>query len=176
MDPDFVLHRLKLGDKEAFNFIFRNYYRGLVLFAMDFVRDQDKAEEIVEGVFIKLWEDRDKIVVHTSLKSYLLRSVQNKCLDIIKHEKIREKYSTSLLGNPSGREDENGFISYELKEKIEITVNSLPGKTKEIFKMSRFENKKYREIAEALNISVKTVEASMGKALAILRKELKDWL
>lgn len=175
MYQDFLFHKLKIGDEDAFNFIFRDYYAGLVLFAMDFIPDQDKAEEIVQGVFVKLWEDREKIIIHTSLKAYLLRSVQNKCLDNIKHRQIRKKYEGVLLRESITGKSENDFLSYELKEKIEEAVNNLPEKARKIFRMSRFGNKKYREIAEALNISIKTVEANIGKALAILRKELKDW-
>jgi len=176
MDQDFILHKLKTGDEDSFNFIFRNYYRGMVVFAMEYIPDKDKAEEIVQGVFVKLWEERETIQIKVSLKSYIFKAVQNRCLDAIKHNNIKKRAEGEIIASASSSENENGFFSYDLYEKAESSINNLPETVKKIFKMSRYENKKYGEIAESLNISIKTVEANIGKALRILRKELKDWL
>jgi len=176
MNQDFILHKLKAGDEDSFNFIFSNYYRGMVLFAMDYIPDQDKAEEIVQGIFVKLWEDREKIEIKNSLKSYIFKTVQNKCLDNIKHNNIRIKVEGDIFASASSQTAENDFLSFDLHEKVEFSINNLPETVKKIFKMSRFENKKYREIADTLNISIKTVEANIGKALSILRQDLKDWI
>ena len=176
MYPDFILHKLKAGDKEAFEFIFRQYYQGLVVFALDFVPDKDKAEEIVQGIFVKLWEEKDKIVITSSVKSYLFRAVQNKCLDHIKHDKIQKKYEKDLMEKNLTSKTDNDILTFELKERIENAIEDLPENIRKVFRMSRYENKKYNEIAKAMNISVKTVEARIGKALAILRHDLKDWL
>jgi len=175
-DQEFVLRKLKAGDEDSFNFIFNNYYRGMVLFAMDYITDQDKAEDIAQGVFIKIWEDREKIEVKTSLRSYIFKSVQNRCLDYIKHNNIRKRTEKYIINSEPSYIYENDYLSFDLLEKAESSINNLPDAVKKIFKMSRFENKKYREIADSLNISIKTVEANIGKALRTLRKDLEDWL
>jgi RNA polymerase sigma-70 factor (ECF subfamily) len=174
MDQDFILHKLKIGDKDSFDFIFRNYYPGMVVFAMEYIPDKDKAEEVVQGVFVKLWEDREKIEIKVSLKSYIFKVIQNKCLDTIKHNSIKKRVESEVIAKSSI--SENDFFSYNLYEKAEQSINNLPDTVKKIFKMSRYENKKYGEIANSLNISIKTVEANIGKALRILREDLKDWL
>ncbi len=176
MNSDFILIKLQLGDKDAFDFIFKEYYKNLVWFAFDFIQDKYIAEEFVQGVYVKLWEEREKIVIVTSLKAYLYKSVQNKCLDYIKHGKIKHRYEQMVQKKASDISSENAFFSFELKEKIDEAIEHLPAKTKEIFKLNRYGNKKYKEIAELLSISVKTVEAHIGKALSALRLELKDWL
>lgn len=176
LDSNFILRKLKEGDKEAFDFIFREYYQNLVWFAMEFILDKDKAEEFVQGVFVKFWQEREKIVIVTSLKAYLNKSVQNKCLDFIKHSKIKKEYEELSHNGNKTEWAENDFLTYELRAKIKDAVDRLPEKTRVIFKLSRYENKKYREISEELTISVKTVEAHMGKALATLRGELNEWL
>ena len=176
MNSEFIFFKLKQGDKDAFDFIFREYYQSLVRFAMGFIQDQDKAEEFVQGIFVKLWEGKKEIVITTSLKAYLYKSVQNKCLDSIKHDKIRHRHEQNIQYYIETQTGENAYSSIELQEKIEGAINHLPEKTREIFRLSRYSNKKYKEIAELLNISVKTVEAHIGKALSVLRKELDDWL
>lgn len=176
MNSEYILYKLKQGDKDAFDFIFKEYYKNLVWFAMDFIQGQDKAEEFVQGVYVRLWEERDKIEIVTSLKAYLYKSVKNKCLDYIKHVNVKNRYEQMVQDKASDISSENAFFSFELKERIDEAIEHLPTKTKEIFKLNRFGNKKYREIAELLNISVKTVEAHIGKALSFLRKELNDWL
>jgi len=176
LDSRFILRKFKEGDKEAFDFIFREFYQNLVWFAMEFILDKDKAEELVQGVFVKFWQERESIVIVTSLKAYLNRSVKNKCLDLIKHSKIKKGYEELAPGASKIEWTENDFSTFELRAKIKDAVDLLPEKTRVIFKLSRDENKKYKEISEELNISVKTVEAHMGKALALMRRELNDWL
>ena len=175
MYKDFILYKLQSGDEDAFRYVFNNYYRGLVLVAMNYTKDQDQAEDIVQGVLVKLWEEREKIVIRTSLESYLVKMVRNKCLDSIKHEQIHKKYESVIRGKEEPVEERFAFLTRELKKRIEEAVNNLPEKAGKVFRMSRYDNKKYREIAEEMNMSVKTVESYMGKALRILREELKDW-
>ena len=138
----------------------------------------DKAEEAVQGIFVKLWSEREKIKITTSLKTYLQKSVQNKCLDILKHKKIVQDYADKTANNPGSQSGNNeDLILYtELKEKIEYSINNLPENCREIFKMSRYGGLKYTEIAQKLDISVKTVEAQIGKALKKLRDDLKEYM
>jgi len=176
MDQDFIIYKLKTGDEDSFTFIFNKYYKGLVLFALDFVPDRDKAEEIVQGVFVKLWENREKLEIKTSFKSYLLKSVQNKCFDYIKHHKIKRNFEDAFIKKAQAFQAANDYISYDFIESVEKAIDKLPERTGQIFRLSRYEYMKYKEIAEQMNISVKTVEASIGTALQQLRKDLRDWL
>ncbi len=176
MERDFISYKLRTGDEEAFNFIFNNYYEGLVLFALGFINDRDQAEEIVQGVFVKIWENHKTLDIKISIKSYLLKAVQNSCYDYIKHHKIKTKFEELFSQKTIKDEITNDYFSSNLIGRIDTAINNLPEKTGRIFRMSRFENMKYKEIAEQLNISIKTVEANIGKALQQLRIDLKDWL
>ncbi|MBA7586738.1 hypothetical protein ES708_28743 [subsurface metagenome] len=148
------------------------------MYAKEFTEDLDTAEEIVQGFFVKFWTEREQIRITSSIKAYLVKSVRNKCLDFLKHRKIMYKHNKEIQKEPPDIVDEGEevIMTYELKEKIENSINALHGNCREIFKMSRYEGKKYREIAGELGISVKTVEAQIGKALKKLREELNDFL
>jgi len=176
MRDDYFFRQIKKGDREAFEHLFTRYYRGLVICALHYVRSVDVAEDIVQDVFFKLWKDRKKIVLHTSMRSYLSVAVKNKSLDHIKHYVIRNKAENDILRNESNPEGSGLNVTFDLIERIEKTINTMPEQVRNVFIMSRYESKKYKEIAEILGISVKTVEASVGKALRILREALRDWI
>ena len=165
-------------DKPAFEILFRSFFPGLVLFAQKYVPDQDTAKEIVHNVFINLWEKREKIDSSTSLKSYLFTSVQNRCLNFIRDQKKFDKDGTLLekLEHRGYTEATGRLEEQELEQRIYDALQELPQKCREIFTMNRFEELKYAEIAEKLNISIKTVETQMSKALKILREKLIDYL
>jgi RNA polymerase sigma-70 factor, ECF subfamily len=167
---------MREGDKDAFERLFKTYYAPLVLFARTFIADRDESEEMVQGFFMKLWEDREKIDITISVKSYLFRAVRNRCLNQLKHEKIKQEYQSAIQNLPlSEKSLEPFFMEIGLIEKIEKSIALLPPRRKEIFLMSREQGLKYREIAEQLNISVKTVETQMGQALKDLREQLKTY-
>ncbi len=170
--------RVKKGDIKSFEVIFKEYYEKLVEYAFIHLKDIDNAEEVVQDLFYQLWNKREKLEISTSLKSYLFRSVHNNCLLRIQHEMIKHKYEDYIRSKDSHYSPEP--IDYlkagELDEKIEQTIESLPERTKSIFKMNRFDGLKYQEIAEKLSISIKTVEANMGKALKALRISLKEYI
>jgi len=107
----FLLSKLSKGDEDAFNCIFKMYYKGLVLYANKFLMDRDKAEETVQGIFVKLWSDREYIKITTSLKTYLQKSVQNKCLDILKHKKIVRDHMEKTEKHPIIQPGENEFLN-----------------------------------------------------------------
>ncbi len=135
------------------------------------------AEEITGEVFIVLWEKREQLSETTSLNAYLYKSIQNKCLNYIKHQKVENLYFNYLQKNnlldACADEIENGFNDKELARQIKSAVESLPEKCRQVFIMSRYEDMKYKDIALKLDISVKTVERHMGIALERLRKILK---
>jgi RNA polymerase sigma-70 factor, ECF subfamily len=134
------------------------------------------AEEIVQELFVRLWEKREDTHIETSVKNYLFRAVKNHCLNYIRHSKIKDEYFriSSVGTNIFSEEDYDSQT--ELMQKIEESIASLPEKRREIFRLSRQEGLKYREIAAKLNVSIKTVETQMGFAIKSLREMLKDFL
>ncbi len=171
-----LFEKIKKGDEKAFERLFHTYYSHLCLFAEHYVRNQAEAEEIVQDIFVRLWENRKRIVIATSVKNYLFRSVKNRSLNFLQHKKIETRYAEELLSEAEqNTPDDTGFIESELLHKIEESIKSMPEKRQEIFRLSREEGLKYREIAEKLDISIKTVETHMGLAIKTLRDKLKQF-
>ena len=168
--------QIKKGNKSSFEELFKTYYAPLCLFARNYINDPDECEEIVQGFFMKLWDDRAKIDITTSLKSYLFSSIRNRCLNQIKHEKIKQEYQAEVINKSSvDSYSSNYFMEVDLMNKINESINSLPKRRREIFILSREHGLKYREIAEQLGISIKTVETQMGQARKDLRAKLKNY-
>jgi RNA polymerase sigma-70 factor (family 1) len=169
---------LREGNELVFESIFKNYYERLCNYANTFINDITEAEEMVQGTFMTLWEKHDVIDVHTSLKSYLYRAVHNNCLNHIKHTHIKREYNSEYLhyADIEYEQVSNELMGKELELKINTAINSLPPQCRTVFKMSRYENLTYNEIAEKMGISVKTIENHMIKALRTLRVELKEYL
>ena len=164
-------------DESMFELLFKTHFQHLFNFAFQFVSDADIAKDIAQNVFVKLWEQRNNIDTQKSIKSYLFTSVRNSCINHIRDHK---KYNSSildveLLQMDSGINIDN--LEYnELEKKINEILGSLSYKCRKVFEMSRFENKKYKDIAIELDISEKTVEAHMSRALKSLREQLKEYL
>jgi RNA polymerase sigma-70 factor (ECF subfamily) len=172
-----LFEKIKKGDEKAFEKLFRHYYPHLCLYATQILKNASAAEEIVQELFVRLWEKRKETEVETSLKNYLLRAVKNQCLNYIKHSQIKNEYSRKILAENEPVSTEYDFESQtELFRKIEESISELPEKRQEIFRLSRQEGLKYREIATKLNISPKTVETQMGLAIKTLREKLRDFL
>jgi RNA polymerase sigma-70 factor (ECF subfamily) len=173
-----LISKLKSGDISAFSTIFSSYYRDLVFFASRYTRDHENAEEIVQDTFVKIWENHKFIEIDVSLKSYLLKAVQNKCIDMIRHNKIKNAHNRHVLENSlqNNYETDNYVLFSELQEQLGIALNNLPEELSYAFTMSRNKGLKYDEIAKSLNVSVRTIEVRIGKALHILRYQLKEYL
>ncbi len=169
---------LKAGNLTAFEMLFRTYYQPLCNYAFTFVQDRDEAEEIVQSTFLNIWEKRENLSIHTGVKPYLYAMVRNACLNVLKHEKIKQQHVTMemAIAERSIESVARTIIASELEAKIHGAMDHLPEQCRLIFKLSRFEDLKYAEIAEQLNISIKTVENQMGKALRIMREQLRDYL
>lgn len=179
MDHSFDIElylKLKEGDERAFQELFRKYYAALCHFANQFLSDDELAEETVQDMFVRFWDKRAALNIETSVKHYLFRSVRNHCFNQLQHDKIKKRYADKVI-DASRLEPDPGqyFIEVDLAEKIEKSINSLPPKRQEIFRMSREQGLKYQEIADVLGISIKTVEAQMGLALKHLRDELREY-
>ncbi len=172
-----LMQKIKQGDIKSFQEIFEKHYKGLCLSASFFINDFDVSEDIVQDLFVKLWEQRKNITISTSIKSYLLAATKNSCRNYLAHQKVKKKYESEFLLNKIQNISRNDlFTDPYLHEKILKSVNLLPPKRKLIFEMSRYKGYKYKEIASELHISQKTVETQMGKALASLQQSLKYYL
>lgn len=164
---------IRNGDEVAFNKAFDLYYSRLCFFADKILHDFDLSRSIAQQVFVDLWIKRDKLMV-TSLQSYLYHSVQNSALDILKRKKVESRY-LATLDKTEPEEMKDLMEEAELADRINKAIQKLPEKCREIFLLCRFEELKYAEIAEKLNISVKTVEMQISIAMKKLRKELSDY-
>jgi RNA polymerase sigma-70 factor (ECF subfamily) len=173
-----VLETLQLGNESAFEMIFKTYYQPLCRYAYSFLQDKEEAEEVVQASFINVWEKRNSIAIETSLKSYLYRMVRNACLNVIKHDKIKQQHVAHELAVTEATYESVAQKVYatELESKITEAIKTLPEQCRIVFQLSRFEELKYQEIADQLQISVKTVENHMGKALRLMREQLKEYL
>jgi RNA polymerase sigma-70 factor, ECF subfamily len=169
--------RIKQDDLLEFEKLFKSYYSPLCHFAFRFLKDMDLAEEIVQEFFYNYWKNRQTMNIQISIKSYMFRAVRNNSLKYLEHVKVVKKYEQNFIETNSSNVgiETNELEVKELNEIIEATLNELPERCSQIFKLSRFEGLKYNEIAEKLSISVKTVEANMGKALQLFRKNLKQY-
>jgi RNA polymerase sigma-70 factor, ECF subfamily len=173
-----VLGKIQSGNESAYEMIFRTFYNPLCRYASSFLEDKEEAEEVVQSAFITVWEKRGSLEIQTSLKSYLYRMVRNGCLNVIKHEKVKQQHVAHELAvsEVSYESVSQKVYATELESKITEALKALPEQCRLVFQLSRFEELKYQEIADQLQISVKTVENHMGKALRIMRVQLKEYL
>jgi RNA polymerase sigma-70 factor (ECF subfamily) len=175
---DQLIIRLSKDDRSAFTMIFKKYYSDLVHYAHTIITDVMQSEDIVQEVFVKLWENRTKTFVHGSLISYLLKAVHNRCVDFIRHHEVTGRYTALTL--KQALNSYNNIDTYILQSEIQANYNDaldrIPDVYAMVYKMNRNESLTYAEIAEKLNLSVRTIEVRMGKALSLLREELKDFI
>ncbi|WP_343667738.1 RNA polymerase sigma-70 factor [Chitinophaga sp.] len=150
---------------------FNEYFEVLHRYAYTILKDNDEAKDVVQIIFMQLWEKRDSISINQSVRAYLYTATHNHCLNRIKSRQTRQRYydhfATREEWTTTASEDQLNFR--ELKKEVLQAMETLPEKCREIFYKSRFEEKTYPEIAKELGISLKTVEGQMGKALRILR-------
>lgn len=175
---DEILNQIRQGNLEAFELMFRNYYQELCNYAFQYFHDKDTAEEIVQDLFFKLWMKRETLIIRTSVRSYLYKSVYNNTMLFLREKNSRERIELmpEEIEHTYTNEPDIPIQSIELDQIIQDTIGSMPLKVRKIYELSRLEGLKYKEIAEKLSISVKTVEANMGKALKLFRKNLKDYM
>jgi RNA polymerase sigma-70 factor (ECF subfamily) len=171
-DDKLLFSKVTHGDKHSFDILFQKYYSQLVRFAVGYLHDGPSAEEVVQDVFVRIWENAQRIEIETSVLAYLYSSVRNQALNCIKHEKVKKKYEQEQVTVVDSDE-------YDFEEKVNVkffrqiltsVVGDLQKKCREIFEMAKFEGLTYDEIAEYLQVSVKTVENQMGIALKKIRE------
>ncbi|MGH7451773.1 MAG: RNA polymerase sigma factor, partial [bacterium] len=176
--PDYTSHSdqqlaqlIQHSDAEAFKTIYYRYYRPLFRFAFYRTHSKEISQDLIHDTFARLWSNRERLDPEKSLKAYLYRTVNNLVIDHLRHKATEEAY---LQEQPPAEELldqlEDDVV---LRERIENAIAGLPENARLVFMLYHFEGFKYAEITEALEISVKTVESRMSKALQILREKLK---
>ena len=174
--PEDIIHlkRLKEGDSRSFDFLFNKYYKDLVLFSCVFLKERESSEDIVQDLFFRLWENRENLTIESSLKAYLLTAVRNSCFEELRHQEVVRTHQNYVMGSSNliDYNTEHYLLYSDLNDHLQEAIKKLPEDMRTIFEMNRFKNLKYREIAEELNVSVRTVESKISKSLEFLRKHL----
>lgn len=167
-----LLKRLRNRDKEAFRYLYETYFSKMVLFAESFVYDEEEAKDLVQDLFCHLWEHAPRLEVKTSLRSYLVTSLRNRCLNVLRDRKIRDEHKDKVAEAAafSGLEDEE--LDEEVVKKLHDALASLPEKMREIILLKIVDEKKNWEIAEELNIAETTVKTQVQRAYRLLRDRL----
>ena len=172
-----LLERLREGSEPAYDEIFRTHYPHLVGLAESMLRNRAEAEEVAQDVMLELWRRRQQITVESSLRAYLLRATRNRTLNRIRHERVAKTgeghAQIATHANPKG---EYNLVEAEIETALRAAIDELPPRCREVFELSRVHGLRYAEIAATMEISVKTVEVQMGKALRILRDRMAAWL
>lgn len=178
VDVDLLLYNISTHDDHpAFRRLFELYYPALCLYAKRFIDEKQTREDIVQDVFFSVWENRQRIHVQTTARSYLVTCVRNHCLNFLRRQNME---SYDVLGKenvPVYAENANDLYTLsELQQLLTHALAKLPEEYRRVFEMNRFEDKSYGEIAETLHLSTRTIERYKNKAIEILKKELKDYL
>jgi RNA polymerase sigma-70 factor, ECF subfamily len=165
---------LQSNSNLAIDWIFRRYYPMCLKAALRILKDGYLAEDITQDVFMELWKKRDERQINIALKAYLRRSVTNRCLNYIRDQKMVFDEEDKLPEWPaSGTSALNNLEVAELEQSLQKAIDELPERCRIVFTLSRFEEMKYQEIADQLNISIKTVENQISKALRLIRLALE---
>ena len=173
----FLYQEMKRGKEYAFDFFFNYYYPGLCVYSQKMISiSEQEAKDLVQDVFVKFWNDREKSDIQFSIRSYLFVSVKNKRYDFLR--KKNRSLKLQEISNEHDISDESfeTYVLSELESLFNKSLEKLPERCREVFELSRFQGLKNREIAVKLNLSEKTVENQITKALHILKEELKDYL
>jgi len=174
----------KEGDETAFTHFYDKYFSRIKSFSVQFIYDQDEAENLAQEAFLHLWQNRATVESLNGIQSFLYTYSKSKCLNMIRHNKVKDRFKSEIL-NQKERELDIEILNSvqfdtleltELERLIQESISDLPPKTREVFIKKRFENKKNAEIAEEMQVTLKAVEAHMTKALKILKTKLSDYL
>jgi RNA polymerase sigma-19 factor, ECF subfamily len=169
---------LSKRDEAAFEQVFKTHYKNLHAYAFTILKDEEEAQEVVQQVFFKLWERSEHLSFSGPVAAYLYRAVHNESLNFLKHQKVKADHQLHVAYSMKSKSEHvhGKMATKDLQKRFTEALNELPEQCRTVFQLSRFEDMKYREIADKLDISVKTVENHMGKALKLLRTKLVDFL
>jgi RNA polymerase sigma-70 factor (ECF subfamily) len=178
LEEQYLIKGLLTRNKVIFDFIFQYYYSGLCAYCERITGSQQVSEDIVQELFITLWLKCEQIQITSSLKSYLFTSIKNRSLDYLKREqrKTQKLYHLIEETDPTENLSSLWFAESEIQAVVAKSLEKLPPRCREIFELSRFERLKNQEIADKLNLSKRTVELQVSKALKQLRTDLKNYL
>ena len=171
-----IIRAIREGDAEIFRLVFDSCYESLCRYAFTILKNTQEAEDIVQFMFLKLWDKREQLNIRQTVRSYLFKSVYHRCINHLEHKKIISNYQRNSQSIPSQDVQSPEIFPDELGESIRNAIEKLPPRCKRIFILSRYEELTYAEIAQRLDISVNTIQNQICKALRILREELKDTL
>lgn len=178
MEKEIEITELKAGNVKVYEAVFRQFYEPLCRYAHSFLHNHDEAEDIVQKIFCKLWDQREKVEIRISIKLYLQKMVHNACLNKIKQIQTRAEHHEQIAYYSISADNnvEYAIDDKELRQQIELAIASLPERCRQVFLLSRMQHLSYMKIAQQLQISHNTVETQMVKALKMLRLKLKDYL
>lgn len=178
-----ILRNISIGNEDAFEFVFLTLYNELCMYACGILKDRDSAEEVVQEVFVKLWETSNELSIKLSIKAYLYKAVHNRCINFLNHMQIIKKYASESAKNESNLVSPvtsdypiANLLVQELEEKINQSILDLPKQCREVFLLIRYEDLSYTEAAEKLGVSVNTIKTQLQRALSRLRENLKNYL
>ena len=173
-----LIEGLAEGNTKIFDYLFHYYYSGLVAFSIKYVGSRTIAEDIVQDFFYKLWLNRNELSINQTIKSYFFTSVKNRSIDHSRHKAVEGKAAAFLMekGESEAYDEDAYLVEAELRKQINAAISKLPDTCRKVFLLNRLGGYKPQEIAENKKISVRTVEGHIGKALKILRAELKPYL
>lgn len=180
-----LVNSLKSGDNLAYKYIYDNHYVLLCKIAYEFLKDDYLAESIVDDMIFHLWEKRETLEITTSLRSYLVQAVRNRCINYLNQEREKREVSFSAIDQqnewinsvfPSDDYPLGKLLENELEQEIKKAIDRLPDECKTVFKKSRFEEKRYEEIADELGISINTVKYHIKNAISRLSADLSKYL
>jgi RNA polymerase sigma-70 factor (ECF subfamily) len=185
MEEQELLNRIIHNDKKAFEIIFREYFHVLHEYANFYIGNSQLAEDIIQDIFLKIWDSRDRLSIHSSFKSYLFRSVHNNCIQYLRHKtveqnhhaihhaKLKEAIAMNRLYFESGL---TKLFENDIESLVDKAIDNLPEKTREVYKLSRQKHLKNSEIAKRFKVTEKSIEYHITRALESLRKYLKEYL
>ncbi len=171
-----LVRRLRKGNVSAFNLIFEFYHQKVYNFCRQLLRKQEDAEEVTQEVFIALWQNREKMTIDTKLTTYIYSIARNQIYNIYRKSLYIQTYIEYLNANEKKPKlfTEDDVLYNELNRFLNETIENLPPKRKEVFKLSRFDGLTYKEIAERMKISENTVDVQIRKALGFLRNAIEN--
>ena len=185
MEDQELLKRIKQNDKKAFEIVFREYFHVLHEYANFYLNSSVLAEDIVQDIFLKLWDCRERLTIHSSLKGYLFRCIHNKCIQYLRHKVVKQNHGVihqskleeaQLMNRLYFESGLTKLIENDIESLVNKAINDLPDKTREIYILSRHKYLKNREIATKMNLTEKSVEYHITRALESIRLYLKDYL
>jgi len=175
---DETIKALKSGDRKAFSNLFENFYQALCRYSFSIIRETVDAEDVVQKIFFKLWDQHSELEIQSSIKSYLYRMVHNESINFIQQKTNRSVKNYEIVSSTDANTDDvnEQMAASDLQQAINKALENLPPQCRKAFELSRMEQKSYAEIAQNMNISTNTVENQISKSLRLLRIALKDYL